>query len=71
MIRTVPIQDLYALRLARGYTNAAVLAAQVGISLTLYRRIEEGKSNPSVPVFRRLAKVLHVSQARLRGEVAP
>ena len=67
MPASIPVSDVYWFRMARGFTQREA-AVQAQISLVTYQRIETGRGNPSLPTLRQLAKVLKVSQARLRGE---
>ena len=64
--RPRPVRHLYALRTAI-YLPAATVAAQVGVTLDTYYSWEEGKTWPSQPHRRKLARVLRTTEGYLLG----
>lgn len=60
-----PIYNLYALRTAI-HLSAERVAAACGICVQTYYHWEQGKTNPSQAHRRKLARILRVSDARLR-----
>lgn len=64
---------LASLRKERGYTQQ-VMADQIGIHVSQYKRYESGSSQPTLEVFRKITLALHVSADMLlfeEGERAP
>lgn len=66
MPASIPVYNIYQLRVQRGYTQQE-LARRMQVAAVTVQRIEEGRANPSHVTLCKLAKVLRVSQARLRG----
>lgn len=60
-------ENIAVLRKARG-TGQAKLARQAGISLSYLSKIEAGHRPATPPVIAAIAKVLHVTTARINGQ---
>jgi len=58
---------LASLRKERGYTQQ-VMADQIGIHVSQYKRYESGSSQPTLDVFRKITLALHVSADMLLFE---
>lgn len=57
---------LYELRLRAGYERQRDMAKHLGCCVATYASIERGYRNPRPALARKLARTLHLSEAKLR-----